>query len=133
VRILDTDVCIEILRGNERVLEYRRRALDEVATTWVTGCELAYGAAKSRAPEKNQTLVSQFLATLPVIGLDLAAAERFGRLKAVLERGGNILADADLMIAAITLARSASLVTGNLRHYARIDDLRVEDWIRGDE
>lgn len=133
MKILDTDVCIEILRGNERVLERRQRALDEVATTWITACELAYGAAKSRAAKKNQTLVTEFLATLPVVGLDLPAAERFGRLKADLERGGNILADADLMIAAITQAQGASLVTGNLRHYARIADLRVEDWIRGDE
>jgi predicted nucleic acid-binding protein len=131
VKILDTDISTEILRGNERVIEARRRAVDEVATTWVTACELAYGAAKSRAPDKNQTLVNEFLATLPVIGLDLPSAERFGRLKAELERGGNILADADLMIAAITVARGASLVTGNRRHYERIEALRVEDWIRG--
>lgn len=133
MKILDTDVCIEILRGNKHVLERRRRALDEVATTWITACELAYGAAKSRAAKKNQTLATEFLATLPVVGLDLPAAERFGRLKAELERGGNILADADLMIAAITQAQGASLVTGNLRHYARIAGLRVEDWIRGDK
>ena len=133
MKILDTDVCIEILRGNERVLERRRRALDEVATTWITACELAYGAAKSRAAKKNQTLATEFLATLPVVGLDLPAAERFGRLKAELERGGNMLADVDLMIAAITQAQGASLVTGNLRHYARIAGLRVEDWVRGDK
>jgi len=48
VKILDTDVCIEILRGNSRVIEQRRRTPDEVATTWITACELAYGAAKSR-------------------------------------------------------------------------------------
>ena len=133
MKILDTDVCIELLRGNARVLERRQRALDEVATTWITACELAYGAAKSRTVKKNQTLATEFLATLPVVGLDLPAAERFGRLKADLERGGNILADADLMIAAITLAQGASLVTGNRRHYARIGGLRVEDWIRGDK
>ncbi len=129
MKILDTDVCIEILRGNERVLERRECAPDEVATTWITACELAYGAAKSRSAKKNQTLATEFLATLPVVGLDLPAAERFGRLKAELEVGGNILADADLMIAAITLVQGASLVTGNRRHYARIGDLRVEDWI----
>ena len=133
MKILDTDVCIEILRGNERVLEGRQRAPDEVATTWITACELAYGAAKSRATDKNQTLVTEFLATLPMVGLDLPAAERFGRVKAGLERDGNILADADLMIAAITLARGASLVTGNPKHYARIDGLRLENWIPGDQ
>jgi tRNA(fMet)-specific endonuclease VapC len=70
VKILDTDVAIEILRGNDRVIETRRQTLDDVAMTWITACELAYGAAKSRAPDKNQTLVAEFLATLPVLGID---------------------------------------------------------------
>ena len=131
MKVLDTDVCIEILRGNARVIECRRRTPDAVATTWITACELAYGAAKSRAPEANQALVVAFLATLPILELDGAAAERFGRLKADLERAGNLLADADLLIAAITLARGARLVTGNRRHYERIADLRIENWIRG--
>lgn len=131
MKILDTDVAIEILRGNDRVIETRRQTLDDVAMTWITACELAYGAAKSRAPDKNQTLVAEFLATLPVLGIDQPAAEQFGHLKADLERAGNILADADLLIASITRARGASLVTGNLWHYERIPGLRIEDWIRG--
>jgi tRNA(fMet)-specific endonuclease VapC len=130
VKILDTDVAIEILRGNERVIEARHRALDEVGTTWITACELAYGAAKSRSPDRNQSLVAEFLATMPIFGINRLASEQFGRMKADLKRGGNILADADLLIAAITRARGASLVTGNRRHYERISDLRIEDWIR---
>ena len=130
MKILDTDICIEILRGNVRVIERRRRTPDAVATTWITACELAYGAAKSRAPESNRTLVEAFLATLPILELDWAA-QRFGRLKADLERAGTLLADADLLIAAIAQARSAGLVTGNRRHYERIPELSIEDWIRG--
>jgi hypothetical protein len=57
---------------------------------------------------KNQILIIEFLATVPVIGLDLSSAEYFGQIKARLEREGNILADADLLIAAITLACGAS-------------------------
>jgi tRNA(fMet)-specific endonuclease VapC len=131
MKLLDTDVCIELLRGNERVIACRQRTLDDVATTWITACELSYGAAKSRSPEKNQTLVSEFLATLGVVGLDHPAAEGFGRIKSALDRAGNILADADLMIASIALAQGASLVTGNRKHYDRIEGLRIEDWIRG--
>jgi predicted nucleic acid-binding protein len=50
--------------------------------------------------------------------LDLPTAERFGRLKTGLERDGNILADADLIIAAITLAQGAGLVTRKLKQGA---------------
>lgn len=131
MKILDTDVGIEILRGNGRVIEHCRRTPDAVATTWITAGELAYGAAKSRAPVANQALVVAFLATLPILELDWVAAEHFGRLKADLERAGTLLADADRLIAAIALARGAGLVTGNRRHYARIPALRIEDWMRG--
>ena len=131
MKILDSDVCIEILRGNERVIDRRRTVDDDVATTWITAAELAYGAGKSRAPERNTTLVTELLATLPVVGLDLRSALEFGRLKARLERAGRRIADADLLIASIALANGASVVTGNRKHYERIDGLRTEDWIRG--
>lgn len=130
MRILDTDVCIEILRGNVDVVERRRTVVDRVTTTWITAAELHYGAAKSKAPAENHTLVDEFLSTLDVFGPGPVAARRFGTLKADLERQGRRLADADLLIAAVTLAEGAILVTGNLRHYERIPDLRIEDWIR---
>ena len=131
MKILDTDVCIEILRGNRRIIAKRQESLDEVTTSWITAAELSYGAAKSRAPEKNQNLVIEFLATLSVVGVNLPAAELFGRHKAALERQGNRLADADLLIAATALAQGATLITGNVQHYERIPGLLIEDWIRG--
>lgn len=131
MRILDTDVCIEILRGNEEVIERRQRTLDEVATTWISAAELYYGAEKSVAADSNREAAHDFLETLPVVGLDGDSARRFGALKADLERRGQSLADADLLIASISLARGAVLATGNVRHYERIPGLTIEDWIRG--
>lgn len=131
MKVLDTDVCIEILRGNREVILRRQRVLDEVVTTWIAAAELYYGAAKSRAPAKNQKLVSEFLATLKLAGLDTPAVKQFGAIKADLEQKGQQLADADLLIAAIVLAQGATLVTGNIRHYQRIAGLTIEDWIRG--
>jgi tRNA(fMet)-specific endonuclease VapC len=129
VRILDTDHCIEILRGNAAVAERRREVADVVATTWVTEGELDYGAARSSHPDANRRLVAEFLATLPVLGPVPGAAEGFGSLKAALETSGRRLPDADLWIAAATLTEAATLVTGNARHYARIPGLRTECWI----
>ncbi len=99
-------------------------------TTWITAAELYCGAAKSKAPEGNRTLVTRFLATLPVLGLDEGAVQLFGEAKALLEHKGQQLADADLFIGAIALGRGAAVVTGNRRHYQRIPGVVVEDWIR---
>ncbi len=112
------------------VIERRAATSEEAATTWVTAAELYYGAAKSVAPEKNRALVTSFLATLSVYGLDQASVQIFGESKALLERQGRRLADADLAIAAISIALQATVVTGNRRHYERIPGVALEDWIR---
>ncbi len=130
MKVLDTDTCIAILRGNQAVIERRAATAEPVVTTWITAAELSYGAAKSRAPEANRQLVKSFLTTLPVVDLDEASTEIFGEAKAMLERQGRRLADADLLIGAIAAARQATVVTGNRRHYERIPGVNVENWIR---
>jgi tRNA(fMet)-specific endonuclease VapC len=131
LRLLDTDTCILLLRGESKVLERRAAIHDEVATSWVTAAELYYGAAKSKSPAQNRELVGRFLATLPVLGLDELATQIFGEAKALLEREGRRLDDADLLIASIAIANRAVVITGNRRHYARIPGVVIEDWIRG--
>lgn len=66
---------------------------------------------------------------MPILGLDRPAVLRLGAIKARLERAGQILADADLFIALIALTNASSVVTGNQRHYERVEGLRLEDWI----
>jgi tRNA(fMet)-specific endonuclease VapC len=36
---------------------------------------------------------------------------------------------ADLRIAAVALAQDLILVTGNVRHFQRVPNLRVENWL----
>jgi len=130
MKILDTDTCVAILRGHGHVIDRRAKEPGTVATTWMTAAELYFGAAKSTAPEHNRLLVDAFLATLPVLDPDPTAARLFGEAKAFLQRLGTPVADADLIIAVIALARGAAVVTGNHRHLARVPGVVVEDWIR---
>ena len=128
MRILDTDHCIDILRGRTQVIERRSQVFDEVATTIVTACELYYGAAKSVRPLENKRLVDQFLSTLRVLELSPRAAQFFGVLKANLEALGKGLADADLLIGSIARANRAVVVTGNTRHFDRMEGVELENW-----
>ena len=131
MRILDTDTCIELLRGNSAVVERRSTLIDEVVTTWITACELYFGAARSSAPGGNRALVDEFLSTTAAIDIDLRAARTFGEIKASLQSAGGSLPDADLLIGAIALSHEAILVTGNVRHFERLPGRLLEDWIRG--
>lgn len=60
---------------------------------------------------------------------DRRVAFEYGRLRAELERKGQPLAEPDLMIAAIGLARNLVLVTGNVKHFERVEGLKLEDWL----
>ena len=130
MRILDTDHCIDILRGRSAVIDHRRKVYDEVATTIITACELYYGAAKSQKPTEGKRAVDSFLKTLRVLELCPYSSQFFGVFKANLESDGGGLADADLLIGSIARANSAVVVTGNTRHFERIPGLKLENWQR---
>ena len=128
--LLDTDICIELLRGNFNVIE-RRQGYDEtVAISFMTVAELFYGAEKSNNLSKNTNLIAEFLLTVEIIHSDLEILIKFGKLKALLGKAGNILADADIFIAATAIVKCNMLITGNVNHFKRIEELRIENWIR---
>jgi tRNA(fMet)-specific endonuclease VapC len=62
-----------------------------------------------------------------VIPFDEAAAARFDQLRKT--KGLRKIGRADLLVASITLARRATLVTRNVRHFRQIPDLTVGNWV----
>ena len=128
--LLDTDICIELLRGNFNVIERRQGYEEKVAISFMTVAELFYGAEKSNDIGKNTNLIAEFLLTVEIIHSDLEILKKFGNLKALLGKSGNILSDADIFIAATATVKCNMLITGNVNHFKRIDELRIENWIR---
>jgi predicted nucleic acid-binding protein len=128
--LLDTDVCIEILRGNKKVLEKRKEYNGSIAISFMTIGELYYGAEKSEFKEKNNILIEEFLLTIEIIESDMDIMKRFGEIKAILKRNNELLADADIIIGATAIEKCKKLITGNIDHFIRIDNLRIENWIK---
>jgi predicted nucleic acid-binding protein len=130
VILLDTDVCIEMLRGNRSVIDKRHEYDEEIALSFMSAAELFYGAEKSSQRKKNINLVEELLITVEIIHTNIEVLKRFGELKAALTQSGEILPDADIFIAATALTHCSMLVTGNVNHFRRIAELRIENWIR---
>jgi predicted nucleic acid-binding protein len=70
------------------------------------------------------------LPAVTVLPYDVAVAEVYGLLSAQLEDSGQARADADLQIAATAVYHNLELVTGNLRHFARIPQLRCNSVLK---
>jgi len=129
VKVLDSDHCVALLRGR---LDLRQRQIspDEIlAVTSISVGELTHGAYKSARSAENLARLDVLLATLIILPFAEGAARRFGLLKADLERIGLRLSDLDLQIASISLDQEATLVTHNRRHFERIPNLTIEDWL----
>jgi len=127
--LLDTDICIEILRKNEKVISSREKYNDDIGISFISVGELYYGAERSSKPEKNMRLIEEFLITINIIHSDIAIMIKFGELKAYLKNNSILLPDADLLIAATTFIKAERLITGNVKHFERFPNLSIENWI----
>lgn len=127
---LDTNTCIFLLNGNKPLLSKKVLSLSPecIAIPSIVKGELLLGALKSNAREKTITAVDAFLK--PFITLPFADNESaiYARIRATLEKRGTIIGPNDLLIAAITLAHGATLITNNTKEFKRVDGLMIEDW-----
>lgn len=128
----DTDIFSAVLRRDPPLQLIRRIAQvrpEEQFTTSITLGELLYGVSKRGSPELARRVRDLIAEAAGVLPFDVAAAEVYGPLRASLELQGRRLDEPDLRIASIALSRQLTLITGNVRHFSRVPDLRVENWL----
>jgi tRNA(fMet)-specific endonuclease VapC len=93
----------------------------------ITAGELLYGLARRPDAVRLQAAVTELMRRVDVLRWDLSAAERYGPVRATLNRSGRALGSLDLLIAAHALAAGAVLVTSD-RAFNQIAHLSIEDW-----
>jgi predicted nucleic acid-binding protein len=127
--LLDTDTTIYILEGHAKVPAHlRAHLLDPMSLSAISLMELYYGAWKSRHVAGNLSKIRTLESKPRIIPLGNESAEVFGMIKADLEKKGMPLDDFDPAVASCALAYNLVLVTNNLKHFQRIDGLKLENW-----
>ena len=127
--LLDTDTIIFNLKGNEAVRKNLQHHIDApLKISVITLMELYYGAYKSEKLSSNLAKVRTIESTFEIIPSGKESAENFGMLKASLEKSGTRLDDFDLTIASCALAHNLTLVTNNIKHFRRIEGLKITNW-----
>lgn len=127
--MLDTNMASFLIRGSSGPLKARLLSVPmaQLCVSAVTQGELVYGLARRPDASALRTAVREFLVRLDVLPWDGPAAERYGALRASLERLGTPLGNLDTLIAGHALATGAVLVT-NDQAFSRVEGLMVEDW-----
>jgi tRNA(fMet)-specific endonuclease VapC len=134
--LLDTDVLIGFLRGKNAKLKQRmndllRREIPVYMSIISLG-ELYLGAFKSDNTPKNLSLVDSLKERLELLVLTEDSVKLYGEIEAVLEKGGQVIGDLDVLIASTAISNDITLVSGNERHFKRIvtlfGQLQFEKW-----
>jgi tRNA(fMet)-specific endonuclease VapC len=127
--MLDTDISSYVIRRRPASIAERfDRHATELCVSVITAAELRFGAEKAGRPELAR-LVEAYLARLAILDWTGPVTFHYARIRTELERVGTPIGNLDLLIAAHAAAERATIVTRNVRHFAPVPGLRVEEWV----
>ena len=127
--MLDTNIVIYTIKNRpEQVRKVFKQHENQMCISAVTKGELIYGTERSSQPERNLADIEGLIARLEVAPFEDHASEHFGQLRAELYRIGKPIGPYDMMIAGHARAMGLILVTNNMKEFARVPGLRVENW-----
>ncbi|TNC16379.1 type II toxin-antitoxin system VapC family toxin [Methylobacterium terricola] len=129
--LLPTNVIIALRRRRPPSVVARLAALriGEAVMSPITYGELCFGAEKSVDRDNALAVLAQMVAVVPIaIAEPEEAGRRYGELRAILARQGQLIGNNDVWIAAHALAANLTLVTGNVGEFSRVPGLVIENW-----
>ena len=131
--VLDTTAFSAAMKQDSELssLMMRYRPGDIVTVPPVMA-EIAYGIQRlDSSSRKYQILTSErdrLLSIISILPWTSEASGHFGKIKADLERKGELIDDFDISIAAIALAHDFGVITANLGHFSRVKKLNCRSW-----
>lgn len=128
--MLDTNICIYVIKDRPSGLRERFDELvNELSISVITLGELLYGAENSARRAENLQTIEQFARRLHVLPFATQAAAHYGQIRAALRRAGRPSGVHDMLIGAHARSEGLVLVTNNIREFARMPGLQIENWV----
>jgi tRNA(fMet)-specific endonuclease VapC len=129
--LLDTSIVSDLVRNPQGTVAQRIRKVgeDNVCTSIVVAAQLRYGAEEKGSPRLSAQLET-VLGVLEVLAFEAPGDRAYGAIRTQLEKAGRTIGANDLLIAAHALALGYTVITDNEDEFARITNLRHENWLR---
>jgi len=119
--LIDTNVLIDVSRGNNAAIRYVDTLADSWALSQVTAMELIVGARDKR----DLAAIDGFLSQYPVLPLTENIGETAYRLLKTYAKSHGLHVF-DSLVAATATDRGLTLVTLNRKHYQMIEGLQID-------
>ncbi|HEX9995973.1 MAG TPA: type II toxin-antitoxin system VapC family toxin [Abditibacterium sp.] len=130
--LLDTDILSALMRSDPVATEAARNynaIYSQLSISIITRYEILRGLKAKRA-EVQAARFEIFCAHLQILPLTDAVVMRAAEIYARLHQSGNLIGDADILIAATAMESGFALSTNNANHLARIEGLTLENWLQ---
>ena len=130
--LIDASILIEYECGRLELEPYlAQRQQEEFFLSVITASELLHGVHRAVQPEvrtKRAAFVEAILERLPLLPVELVTARIHAQVWAELAAAGQMIGPHDLWLAATCIAHGLTMVTANVREFARVPGLTVEVW-----
>ncbi len=130
--LIDSSILIEAERGRLDLEPHVARHGDEEAfLSVVTASELLHGVHRASLPDvraRRSAFVEGLLERFSLLSVDLTCARAHAQLWAELRQAGALIGPHDLWLAATCVAHGLTMVTANVRDFARVPGLQLEVW-----
>jgi len=131
--LLDTNILSELMkkRANPHFLKrLRSQSSQSLFTSSICVFELRFGSAlRDDFNTFWPRIMDEIISRITVLPFGENDAHMAGDILARLQKTGRTVGIEDVFIAATTIINRCVLVTANIKHYSRIKDLKVENWI----
>jgi len=130
--LIDTDILSYYLKGEESVINNFENYLETyelIEISIITYYEIISGL-QSKNAFKQLEIFEDFSNDNLVIPLTENSCKISGEIFSILRHKGEIVDDIDLLIAGIAIENEMVLVTNNEKHFQRIPDLKIENWMQ---
>ena len=127
---LDTNIVSYMLKGDVDVIPKYRQALgtgNQIVIPPIVFYEVQRGLLAKKM-DKRLAKFSALNEKVLQVDFDKPVWETAAQISASLHLQGRSIEDADIFIAAYCILNDFTLVTNNMRHFERIDGLKIENW-----
>ena len=128
--LLDTNICIYAINNRPEKVKDRIIQAGEgnCMISSIVASELAFGVTKSNKSSSKSHLI-HFLSLFDLVAFDESCIWHYANLRTNLQGSGQTIGSLDMLIAAHALALDATLVSNNTKEFARIPELKLENWV----
>lgn len=128
---LDTNIISAFLKKDlkvvSRVSDYLE-SFDRLTINIISYYEILRGL-KDLGNEEKLKKFEEFVQENEFISIGKDAVIKAAEIYAYLKKQGNLIEDADILMASIAIVENLVLVTNNIKHFERIEGLATENWL----